>query len=203
MRETTRKTLLFRQNVNRTNAEWARFLENYREDLIRWLMGEFGIDWHTAEDVVSEIFLAIIRNPVILNLRPDDSFRHTLIVLCRQKYTKVAKPWRRKLLEKVCSALRLLGMKRNTPLEEVALGYVDLVTKDLLDESKDNARSYVDYSPKDLERWRARWNAAPGVTPEGLARTETEKITASTFRKSCSKVDDAIAETVKKILERK
>ena len=80
---TSQRTILFRRNVNRDNEEWAHFLEGYREWLMEWDMLEYGDDWHTAEDVVSEIFLSIIMEPLITNLRPNDSFRHTLIVLCK------------------------------------------------------------------------------------------------------------------------
>ena len=198
MRETTAKTLLFRQNINRTNAEWARFLENYRTDLIEWLQTEYHVDWHTAEDIVSELYLEIIQNSHILNLRPDDSFRHTLICLCKQKYTRVVRPWRRKLTDKICETIRLFRLKKNTPVEELALGFIDLVVNDLLDETKDNARPYTEYSPKDLDRWRRLWKADANFHPKDLARLE--KVTARAVNNSCKKVNDAIAGRVRQIM---
>ena len=99
--KTSQRTILFRQNIDRDNEEWAHFLEGYRKWLMDWDMMEYGDDWHTAEDVVSEIFLGIILEPLITNLRPDDSFRHTLIVLCKHGHRDFIKPWRRGLAEKL------------------------------------------------------------------------------------------------------
>ena len=48
--KTSQRTILFRQNVNRDNEEWAHFLEGYREWLMDWDMTTYGDDWHTAED---------------------------------------------------------------------------------------------------------------------------------------------------------
>ena len=56
---TSKRTLLFRQNINRDNEAWAHFLEGYRKWLMEWDMLEYGDDWHTAEDIVSEIFVGI------------------------------------------------------------------------------------------------------------------------------------------------
>ena len=36
--KTSQRTILFRQNVNRDNEEWAHFLEGYREWLMDWDM---------------------------------------------------------------------------------------------------------------------------------------------------------------------
>ena len=47
-------------------------------------MKKFGDDWHTAEDIVEEIFLNIVREPRITALRHQDSFRHVLINMCMQ-----------------------------------------------------------------------------------------------------------------------
>ena len=79
MKQTSQRSLLFRQNVNRTEAEWVHFLDGYRKSLIEFDMKKFGDDWHTAEDIVEEIFLNIVREPRITALRPQDSFRHVLI----------------------------------------------------------------------------------------------------------------------------
>ena len=78
MKQTSQRSLLFRQNVNRTEAEWVHFLDGYRKALIEFDMKKFGDDWHTAEDIVEEIFLNIVREPRITALRPQDSFRHVL-----------------------------------------------------------------------------------------------------------------------------
>ena len=40
MKKTSQRSLLFRQNVNRTEAEWVHFLDGYRQALI-----EFDIRW--------------------------------------------------------------------------------------------------------------------------------------------------------------
>ena len=49
MKQTSQRSLLFRQNVNRTEAEWVHFLDGYRKALIEFDMKKFGDDWHTAE----------------------------------------------------------------------------------------------------------------------------------------------------------
>ena len=61
MKKTSQRSLLFRQNVNRTEAEWVHFLDGYRKALIEFDMKKFGDDWHTAEDIVEEVFLNIVR----------------------------------------------------------------------------------------------------------------------------------------------
>ena len=48
MKKTSQRSLLFRQNVGRTE-EWAHFLDGYRQTLIEFDMKKFGDDWHTAE----------------------------------------------------------------------------------------------------------------------------------------------------------
>ena len=60
MKQTSQRSLLFRQNVNRTEAEWVHFLDGYRKALIEFDMKKFGDDWHTAEDIVEEIFLSSV-----------------------------------------------------------------------------------------------------------------------------------------------
>ena len=40
VKKTSQRSLLFRQNVNRTEAEWVHFLDGYRKALI-----EFDIRW--------------------------------------------------------------------------------------------------------------------------------------------------------------
>ena len=35
--KTSQRTILFRQNVNRDNEEWAHFLEGYRKWLMDWV----------------------------------------------------------------------------------------------------------------------------------------------------------------------
>ena len=37
MKKTSQRSLLFRQNVNRTEAEWVHFLDGYRKALIEFL----------------------------------------------------------------------------------------------------------------------------------------------------------------------
>ena len=64
MKKTSQRSLLFRQNVNRTEAEWVHFLDGYRKALIEFDMKKFGDDWHTAEDIVEEIFVSIVREPL-------------------------------------------------------------------------------------------------------------------------------------------
>ena len=147
---TSQRTILFRRNVNRDNEEWAHFLEGYREWLMEWDMMEYGDDWHTAEDVVSEIFLEIIMEPLITNLRPNDSFRHTLIALCKHKHRDVTKPWHRGLSEKLCAALRLTLRSRGDALVDAALGLADLVEADLMDRTRDGKRASKTFSKEDL-----------------------------------------------------
>ena len=42
-------------------------------------MKKFGDDWHTAEDIVEEIFLNIVREPRITALSPQRRRRGALI----------------------------------------------------------------------------------------------------------------------------
>ena len=42
MKKTSQRSLLFRQNVNRTEAEWVHFLDGYRKSLIEFDMKKFG-----------------------------------------------------------------------------------------------------------------------------------------------------------------
>ena len=85
--------------MNRTEAEWVHFLDGYRKALIEFDMKKFGDDWHTAEDIVEEIFLNIVREPRMTALRPQDSLRHVLINMCMQKHKSFTKPWRKRLAE--------------------------------------------------------------------------------------------------------
>ena len=107
MKQTSQRSLLFRKNVGRTEEEWAHFLDGYRDALIEFDMKKFGDDWHTAEDIVEEIFVDIVREPLITAMRPQDSFRHVLINMCKQKHKSFTKPWRRRLAERLCVALSL------------------------------------------------------------------------------------------------
>ncbi len=121
MKQTSQRSLLFRQNVNRTEEEWVHFLDGYRKSLIEFDMKKFGDDWHTAEDIVEEIFLNIVREPRITALRPQDSFRHVLINMCMQKHKSFTKPWRRRLAERLSVAL-CLTMRRHRPLHRARGG---------------------------------------------------------------------------------
>jgi len=38
MKKTSQRSLLFRQNVNRTEAEWVHFLDGYRKALVEFDM---------------------------------------------------------------------------------------------------------------------------------------------------------------------
>ena len=124
MKQTSQRSLLFRQNVNRTEAEWVHFLDGYRKALIEFDMKKFGDDWHTAEDIVEEIFLNIVREPRITALRPQDSFRHVLINMCMQKHKSFTKPWRKRLAERLSVALCLTmrTVRRHRPLHRARGG---------------------------------------------------------------------------------
>ena len=122
MKQTSQRSLLFRQNVNRTEAEWVHFLDGYRKSLIEFDMKKFGDDWHTAEDIVEEIFLNIVREPRITALRPQDSFRHVLINMCMQKHKSFTKPWRRRLAERLSVALCLTMRTQDDARREIAAG---------------------------------------------------------------------------------
>ena len=202
---TSQRTILFRRNVNRDNEEWAHFLEGYREWLMEWDMLEYGDDWHTAEDVVSEIFLGIIMEPLITHLRPNDSFRHTLIVLCKHEHRDVTKPWRRGLAEKLCAALRLTLRSRSDALVDAALGLVDLVEADLMDRTRDGKRTFKTFSKEDLKRWRKLHEAAERDGAKAKMKEIAKKmgVTLSAFSKSCKKVNEFVVERVKEILRRR
>ena len=125
MKKTSQRSLLCRQNVNRTEAEWVHFLDGYRKALIEFDMKKFGDDWHTAEDIVEEIFLNIVREPRITALRPQDSFRHVLINMCMQKHKSFTKPWRRRLAERLSVALCLTMRPQDDARREIAAGFLD------------------------------------------------------------------------------
>ena len=205
--KTSQRTILFRQNVNRDNEEWAHFLEGYRKWLMDWDMMEYGDDWHTAEDIVSEIFLGIILEPLITNLRPDDSFRHTLIVLCKHAHREFTKPWRKGLVEKLCAALRLSRRTRSDAVIDAALGLIDLVEADLLDRTRDGTRAFKTFSKEDLKRWRmlreAETKAKDKVKVKAREVAKKTNITPSTFSKSIKKVNEYTVERVKEIMKRK
>ena len=122
MKQTSQRSLLFRQNVNRTEAEWVHFLDGYRKALIEFDMKKFSDDWHTAEDIVEEIFLNIVRESRITALRPQDSFRHVLINMCMQKHKSFTKPWRRRLAERLSVALCLTMRTQDDARREIAAG---------------------------------------------------------------------------------
>ena len=44
MKQTSQRSLLFRQNANRTEAEWVHFLDGYRQSLIEFGMKRTGVD---------------------------------------------------------------------------------------------------------------------------------------------------------------
>ena len=206
--KTSQRTILFRQNINRDNGEWAHFLEGYRKWLMDWDMLEYGDDWHTAEDIVSEIFLGIILEPLITNLRPDDSFRHTLIVLCKHAHREFTKPWRKGLVEKLCAALRLSRRTRSDAVIDAALGLIELVEADLLDRTRDGTRAFKTFSKEDLKRWRMLREAEEKVVKDKVkakAREVAKKtnVTPSTFSKSIKKVNEYVVEYVKEIMKRR
>lgn len=209
--KTSQRTILFRQNINRDNEEWAHFLEGYRKWLMDWDMLEYGDDWHTAEDIVSEIFLGIILEPLITNLRPDDSFRHTLIVLCKHAHREFTKPWRKGLVEKLCAALRLSRRTRSDTIIDAALGLIDLVEADLLDRTRDGTRAFKTFSKEDLKRWRMLREAEEKEEKEVKDKVKVKarevakktNITPSTFSKSIKKVNEYTVEYVKNIMKRR
>ena len=151
MKQTSQRSLLFRQNVNRTEAEWVHFLDGYRKALIEFDMKKFGDDWHTAEDIVEEIFLNIVREPRITALRPQDSFRHVLINMCMQKHKSFTKPWRRRLAERLSVALCLTMRTQDDARREIAAGFLDLVLADLADATRD-ALGQETVSPRPFPR---------------------------------------------------
>ena len=57
MKQTSQRSLLFRQNVNRTEEEWVHFLDGYRKALIEFDMKKFGDDWQVFRGVCPSSFL--------------------------------------------------------------------------------------------------------------------------------------------------
>jgi len=51
MKQTSQRSLLFRQNVNRTEAEWVHFLDGYRKALIEFDMKKFTAAQASAEPI--------------------------------------------------------------------------------------------------------------------------------------------------------
>ena len=158
-KETTSRTILFRQNVNRSNEAWAKFLKDYKDALIAWDMKNFGDDAHTAEDIVMEIYLGIIVDPVITNLNPDKAFRTTLIQLCKKKHDSVTKPWRNGLKRKLAEWHIISRPSPGDIYLETKLGVGQLVINDLLNREKDGSRSYLTFSPANL---RSNGGLSPG-----------------------------------------
>ena len=215
MKQTSQRSLLFRQNVNRTEAEWVHFLDGYRKALIEFDMKKFGDDWHTAEDIVEEIFLNIVREPRITALRPQDSFRqpritalrpqdsfrHVLINMCMQKHKSFTKPWRKRLAERLSVALCLTVRTQDDARREIAAGFLDLVLADLADATRDGGRAYIDFSREDLRRWRKLRECGEDATVKEAAKKA--RIDASTFGRSCRKVDAHVVSQVKDIMKRR
>ena len=200
-KETTNRTILFRQNVNRSNEAWAKFLKDYKDALIAWDMKEFGDDIHTAEDIVMEIYLNIIVDPVITNLVPDQSFRSTLIFLCKKKHSSVTKPWRNGLKRKLAEWQIISRPSPGDIYLETKLGVGQLVINDLLNREKDGSRSYLTFSPTNLRHWRKMWEAGADAKNQDVAKSL--KISGSVLSKSCAKVNDFIVSTTDEILKRR
>ena len=55
MKQTSQRSLLFRQNVNRTEAEWVHFLDGYRQALIEFDIKKFG-----ATSIVTSIIVYLL-----------------------------------------------------------------------------------------------------------------------------------------------
>ena len=187
--------------MNRTEAEWVHFLDGYRKALIEFDMKKFGDDWHTAEDIVEEIFLNIVREPRITALRPQDSFRHVLINMCMQKHKSFTKPWRKRLAERLSVALCLTMRTQDDARREIAAGFLDLVLADLADATRDGGRAYIDFSREDLRRWRKLRECGEDATVKEAAKKA--RIDASTFGRSCRKVDAHVVSQVKDIMKRR
>lgn len=200
-KETTSRTILFRQNVNRSNEAWAKFLKDYKDALIAWDMKEFGDDIHTAEDIVMEIYLSIIVDPLITNLVPDQSFRSTLIYLCKKKHSSVTKPWRNGLKRKLAEWQIISRPSPGDIYLETKLGVGQLVINDLLNREKDGSRSYLTFSPTNLRHWRKMWEAGADAKNQDVAKSL--KISSSVLSKSCAKVNDFIVSTTDEILKRR
>ena len=198
--KTSQRTILFRQNVNRDNEEWAHFLEGYREWLMDWDMTTYGDDWHTAEDIVSEIYLTIIQEPLIINLRPNDTFRHTLITLCKHAHRDVTKPWRKGLMDRLYEALRPVRRTPDDFKAELALGIADLVEADLMDKTRDRNRPFRTFSLEDLKRWRKFRQAGENAKAKDVAKAMKPAVHPSVFGRSIKKVDTHVVKTVKELL---
>lgn len=200
-KETTSRTLLFRRNINRSNEAWAKFLNDYKDALISWDMKNFGDDAHTAEDIVMEIYLGIIVDPVITNLDPDKSFRTTLIQLCKKKHDSVTKPWRNGLKRKLAEWHIISRPSPGDIYLETKLGIGQLVINDLLNREKDGSRSYLTFSPANLRHWRKMWEAGADTKNQDVAKSL--KISSSVLSKSCAKVNAFIVSTTDEILKRR
>ena len=200
-KETTSRTILFRQNVNRSNEAWAKFLKDYKDALVAWDRKEFGDDAHTAEDIVMEIFLNIIVDPVITNLEPDESFRSTLIHLCKKKHSSVTKPWRNGLKRKLAEWHIISHASSGDIYQETKLGVGQLVINDLLNRAKDGCRDFLTFSPTNLKHWRKMWEAGADAKCQDVAKSL--KVSGSVLSKSCSKVNAYIVSTTEEILKRR
>ena len=188
MKQTSQRSLLFRQNVNRTEAEWVHFLDGYRKALIEFDMKKFGDDWHTAEDIVEEIFVDIVREPLITAMRPQDSFRHVLINMCMQKHKSFTKPWRRRLAERLCVALSLTLRTQDDARREIAAGFLDLVLADMADATRDGGRAYIDFSREDLRRWRKLRECGEDTTVKDMKPSVVNRNFSGEFRKPAARV---------------
>ena len=50
VKQTSQRSLLFRQNVNRTEEEWVHFLDGYRKALIEFDMKKFETRGQTPQN---------------------------------------------------------------------------------------------------------------------------------------------------------
>ena len=84
---------------------------------------------------------------------------------------------------------------------EIAAGFLDLVLADLADATRDGGRAYIDFSREDLRRWRKLRECGEDATVKEAAKKA--RIDASTFGRSCRKVDAHVVSRVKDIMKRR
>ena len=84
---------------------------------------------------------------------------------------------------------------------EIAAGLLDLVLADMADASRDGGRAYIDFSREDLRRWRKLRECGEDATVKEAAKKA--RIDASTFGRSCRKVDAHVVSQVKDIMKRR
>ena len=90
---------------------------------------------------------------------------------------------------------------RFQPVSKEEADGMRIVLADMADASRDGGRAYIDFSREDLRRWRKLRECGEDATVKEAAKKA--RIDASTFGRSCRKVDAHVVSQVKDIMKRR